>query len=148
MSLQARIAALTNAIGSEVKALFTGKQDQLVSGENIKTLNGQSLLGPGNLNVTEGGVATSIKLVTTKPLPVFSNKVLLPHTPIGDIIWNTALVYIDLVESDLDANGALLRTRDYQVQEHLVTIVDNELSLSSAVPDGTFIVVSYLTALL
>lgn len=32
----------------------TGKQDTLVSGENIKTINGQSILGSGNINI-EGG---------------------------------------------------------------------------------------------
>lgn len=33
---------------------ITGKQDTLVSGTNIKTINGQSILGEGNINI-EGG---------------------------------------------------------------------------------------------
>lgn len=34
---------------------LTGKQETLVSGENIKTINGQSLLGSGNISITGGG---------------------------------------------------------------------------------------------
>lgn len=33
---------------------LTQKQDTLVSGTNIKTINGQSILGEGNINI-EGG---------------------------------------------------------------------------------------------
>lgn len=33
-------------------------QDKLVSGTNIKTVNGQSLLGSGNINITGGGIHT------------------------------------------------------------------------------------------
>lgn len=36
----------------------TPKQDALVSGENIKTINGNSLLGSGNLNISGGGGGT------------------------------------------------------------------------------------------
>lgn len=35
---------------------ITGKQDSLVSGTNIKTINGSSVIGSGNLTVTGGGV--------------------------------------------------------------------------------------------
>lgn len=35
----------------------TGKQDALVSGSNIKTINGQSLLGSGNITISGGGSA-------------------------------------------------------------------------------------------
>lgn len=41
---------------SDLKALVTaGKQDTLVSGENIKTINGDSILGSGNLTISGGG---------------------------------------------------------------------------------------------
>lgn len=35
--------------------LPTQKQDTLISGENIKTINGESLLGSGNISITGGG---------------------------------------------------------------------------------------------
>lgn len=38
---------------------ISGKQDKLVSGTNIKTINGQSLLGGGNITISEGGGSSS-----------------------------------------------------------------------------------------
>jgi len=37
------------------KAVWNGKQDALVSGTNIKTINSQSLLGSGNITIGGGG---------------------------------------------------------------------------------------------
>ena len=39
---------------SEARILIAGKQDILVSGTNIKTINGQSLLGSGDLTIGGG----------------------------------------------------------------------------------------------
>ena len=39
----------------QINDLFSGKQDTLVSGTNIKTVNGSSLLGGGNLVIAGGG---------------------------------------------------------------------------------------------
>lgn len=47
--LQAQINGLATAV--------TGKQAELVSGTNIKTVNGASLLGAGNLAIAGGGVS-------------------------------------------------------------------------------------------
>lgn len=40
---------------NEVNTLAKGKQDALTSGTNIKTVNGQSLLGSGNITISGGG---------------------------------------------------------------------------------------------
>lgn len=40
---------------TEVDTALTGKQDSLVSGTNIKTINNESLLGSGNINIQGGG---------------------------------------------------------------------------------------------
>lgn len=48
------------ATPSAVKAAYdlaNGKQDKLVSGTNIKTINGTSLLGSGNIEIESGGEA-------------------------------------------------------------------------------------------
>ena len=58
-------AALSAAQG---KALNDSKQDKLVSGTNIKTINGNSILGNGDLTISGGGsggvsdVASKIKV--------------------------------------------------------------------------------------
>lgn len=58
------------------KSEVANKQDQLVSGTNIKTVNGQSLLGNGNIDITSGGTITvDSALSTTSENPV-QNKVI------------------------------------------------------------------------
>lgn len=37
---------------AQARNLLATKQDKLVSGTNIKTINNQSLLGPGNVVIT------------------------------------------------------------------------------------------------
>lgn len=37
---------------SELKADFDAKQDKLISGENIKTINGESILGAGDIELS------------------------------------------------------------------------------------------------
>ena len=62
-----------NAVKSYVDTGIWAKQDTLVSGTNIKTVNGSSLLGSGNLEITSwgGGGATPVYLTnltsTTNP---------------------------------------------------------------------------------
>lgn len=43
---------------SEVDTALNGKQNNLVSGTNIKTINNTSLLGSGNINIQGGGSIT------------------------------------------------------------------------------------------
>lgn len=52
---------------SEIEKLKSGKQDTLVSGENIKTINGQSLLGSGDIEITSGSSEVTWDNVTGKP---------------------------------------------------------------------------------
>lgn len=56
--------------GTSVEASLAGKQDTLVSGENLKTVNNQSLLGSGNLTITgepgDDGVGISSVVQTTE----------------------------------------------------------------------------------
>lgn len=42
---------------ADVMTLQTDKQDKLVSGTNIKTINGESVLGEGNIEITGGGTS-------------------------------------------------------------------------------------------
>lgn len=41
-------------IGEQVKTKLSEKQDLLVAGTNIKTINGESILGPGNVDISDG----------------------------------------------------------------------------------------------
>lgn len=49
-----------SVVEAKVADLETKKQDQLVSGTNIKTVNGQTLLGTGNVEITSEPVTLTI----------------------------------------------------------------------------------------
>ena len=40
---------------NKIKSALSSKQDNLVSGDNIKTINGNSILGSGNITISGGG---------------------------------------------------------------------------------------------
>lgn len=50
---------------------LSGKQDKLVSGTNIKTINGTSLLGQGNIEISSGGSGSN-KVFVNLPVPAVS----------------------------------------------------------------------------
>ena len=52
--------ALSAKQGKVLNEKFSGKQDTLVSGTNIKTINGMSLLGSGNIEIQGGGGGQTI----------------------------------------------------------------------------------------
>lgn len=62
---------------TEIREEISGKQETLISGSNIKTINNQSILGEGNINISGGGgdIPDNIALyandeeVTTIPSP-------------------------------------------------------------------------------
>lgn len=58
-------AEIEQVIG-DVAALQTDKQDTLVSGTNIKTINGESVLGSGDITISGGG-STDWNDITNKP---------------------------------------------------------------------------------
>ena len=70
---------LTETEASETyatKEQVSSKQDQLVSGTNIKTVNGQSLLGNGNIDITSGGTITVDSALSTDSENPVQNKVI------------------------------------------------------------------------
>lgn len=63
MALDDNISALATAIGTEVKS----KQDTLVSGTNIKTINNQSILGTGNITISGAGGVQNVYIQEAEP---------------------------------------------------------------------------------
>lgn len=61
--------ALAQAI-NDLKIALENKQDKLVSGTNIKTINGESILGPGNIDISGGsGDAHVVQVNKASELP-------------------------------------------------------------------------------
>ena len=67
---------------SEVNTALNAKQNTLVSGTNIKTINNESILGSGNIEVQGGSVTVDTALSSTSENPV-QNKVI--YAAIGNI---------------------------------------------------------------
>ena len=63
-SLEGSVSTLETTVRNQDKSIIAnaqaiqGKQDKLVSGTNIKTINNQSLLGSGNISIEGGGTVT------------------------------------------------------------------------------------------
>ena len=52
---------------TDLQNVLNGKQETLVSGTNIKTINNTSLLGSGNISITEPSIATTSTAGIVKP---------------------------------------------------------------------------------
>ena len=81
-SLESDITNLQTTVGNQDKSIIANtqaiqnKQDKLVSGTNIKTINNQSILGSGNISIEGGGTVTvDSELSLTSENPV-QNKVI------------------------------------------------------------------------
>ena len=77
--LSSSTSSTSEALSATPKAVKTaydlanGKQDALVSGTNIKTINNNSLLGSGNINISGGG--SSVDIVTSWETTLSDSKV-------------------------------------------------------------------------
>ena len=101
------------------------------------------VLQPDAPHIIEVGVAP-LRMHTTRPLLVSDGRFVLPSMPLGDVVWNKALVYLDLTEDDLDDTGSLRGDRDYAVEEHVVRTEGRVVHFVSAAPDRLHAVVRYL----
>ena len=57
-----------NNYSDEEKSSLLGKQDELVSGENIKTINNQSILGEGNATSEQLGLQNKMYAITPQEI--------------------------------------------------------------------------------
>ena len=72
---------------NEVNTLAKNKQDKLTSGTNIKTINNQSLLGSGNINIAAPSITVDTSMSDTSTNPV-QNKVIKAY--IDGLVGNVA----------------------------------------------------------
>lgn len=97
----------------KIEELEKSKQDLLVSGENIKTINGSSILGEGDLAVSGGSSSGSYSDLTDKPqiggIELSGNKTLkeLGIQPEGNYATRKDLGNIDKILDNI--NGEEIR---------------------------------------
>ena len=79
------------SFSTRITGLGTGKQDKLVSGENIKTINGESILGSGDITISGGsGVKEIVEITDNSGIieEFMPNKIYVHTSPTYDIdIW-------------------------------------------------------------
>lgn len=68
----------------QLQSVVAGKQDMLVSGTNIKTINNQSLLGSGNINI-QGGSGGSSDYEDFENKPSINNVELIGNKSLTDL---------------------------------------------------------------
>ena len=83
MDLVTRLSDVITAIGNAIK----GKQDTLISGTNIKTINNVSIVGPGNIVVSggSGGSVQNVYIQTSEPVIAPGEKALWIDTTGGNL---------------------------------------------------------------
>lgn len=94
------------------------KQDTLVSGTNIKTINNQSILGSGNINIEGGGggggstitVDSALSTTSTNPVQnkVITNTVNKKQDIIGTVDINSGSLNLTTIEKIATPEGTSL----------------------------------------
>ena len=83
-TLQSDYSSFSQNVGNEILTLrneLSEKQDELVSGVNIKTINNQSLLGKGNIDISSGASITVDSELSTSSTNPVQNKVIATSVP-------------------------------------------------------------------
>ena len=90
---------------------------------------------------------TAPRIISPNPEPILNHRFTLPTRPLGDIIWNSVMVYVDLTPADM-VDGVLIGDREYVVQDHNGNVVPGTSEVQIRNPeslDGYYAVVSYLS---
>ena len=102
---------------SELTTALNTKQDNLVSGTNIKTINGQSVLGSGDIEISD---ATAVKLTenqTIAGVKTFSSDI------VGNITGNASL--------NLPLTGGTMTGAITAIREKKVAMAANNIDLAT-----------------
>ena len=148
------------AIRSWILTKLGLKQDTLVSGTNIKTLNNQSLLGSGNINIEGGGDKIAIleyEVTTFADVEAAVNADKILYVDSGNYRYPITFAglssnYCDLyVDPFTNAGGSLLfDSRVFRINaENLwsigsISIVDSSMSDTSTNPVRNSVIKSYV----
>lgn len=109
---------------TELRGIIAGKQEELVSGENIKTINGNSILGEGNITI-QGGEGDS------KPTKNFI------HVSMDDT--SSTVDYINSASNaSIYGNSLLSAMRDMHEEHNMVfsLYLYKNLSFDTSTADG------------
>ena len=118
---------------------ISSKQDKLISGSNIKTINGQSLLGNGNFEIVTDVVNDLTSGGTDKALSAEQGKVLRESIEENELTWAIALNTLSSDKQDKLISGSNIKTINGQSllgngNFEIKSTYDSTLKTSSEVP--------------
>ena len=88
ITVPTKTSQLTNDSGFITNSYHDNtKQDTLVSGTNIKTVNGNSLLGPGNITISGGGSGTDKGFDNLSALTIAASQYASPQSAAGPFFF-------------------------------------------------------------
>lgn len=123
-----------------INAEALGKQDRLVSGTNIKTINNNSLLGSGNITITTSGAGT-LNTTTSNTLSVQSSESLGSSVSLHRV--SKTGKYTDLVFGGTGMNQKVIKSgtalSTQMNQEDTIYIIQDDVNISNytvTVPSG------------
>lgn len=136
---------------SEVDAKVNGKQDKLISGTNIKTINGETLLGSGNITIQGGTVDAYTKVETDALLSTKQNTLVAGEniSIVGNVISASANVELDNYYTKAQSDGrympigTVVPTKVSQLQNDVPYLTS--ASLDNYVTDAELASKGYLT---
>ena len=135
-----RTSQLTNDSGFVGTAALAGKQDTLVSGTNIKTINGANILGSGNLVVESQGEINLVDDVQLNGTSIVTNKVANIH--VVDNYGNnnplTTQQNLQDVHDELDAKLPYTMLDFNETTNHIKTVEGTDLPVVYTRVDGNY----------
>ena len=88
INVPTKTSQLTNDSGFITNSYHdSSKQDTLVSGSNIKTINNQSIVGPGNITISGGGGGTNKGFDNLSSLTIAASQYASPHSAAGPFFF-------------------------------------------------------------
>lgn len=130
-----RLSDKHTMIEQELALGLTKKQDTLVSCFNIKTINGKSLLGHGNINIVKGELVNSVSSVNYKVGDVILDGNDIPATIKGET-KSTQEHLVALSEQNEGFDEKLAEKQDKLIAGPNITIVDNIISSTGGGGEG------------
>ena len=135
--------ATTSYVNTEVSK----KQDILVSGTNIKTLNGESILGNGNITI-DLGLFVVVDTLPTEESEINENKIYLVQSQeSGDTNVYTEYMYINNVWEEIGKYTATIDLTPYALKTEVEAVDGRVTELSGHVLDNEVTIAAALTNL-
>ena len=104
---------------NEVTTKLAAKQDTLVSGTNIKTINNQSILGGGNITIEGGSTITIDSVMSDTSVNAVQNKVIKSYI-------DNKVINVPTKTSQLTNDSGFITSADLDTSYAKVTYVDTQ----------------------